>query len=76
MTPGQHRRKEMQEEARRLQQANEKVRELQQEVERLRGALQEIRSQANEMDAAGLETRDLWLTAHRALDGGGDEGND
>jgi len=60
-----------QDEDRRQQQADERVRELEQENERLREVLAKIRSQANDMDAEGLETRDIWLTAHRALDGGG-----
>ena len=47
------------------------VQELEAENERLRKALQDIRSQANDMDADGLETREIWITAHSAVNGGG-----
>jgi len=70
MNPLDQQSKYTQDEQRRRTQAENKIHELETEVERLRKALQSIRSQTNDMDAEGLETRDIWLTAHRALGGG------
>jgi len=65
MTPGQQRRKDRQDEARRLQQADEHIRELEAEIDRLRQALQKIK------DLPPVD--EIHAIAANALDGGGDD---
>jgi cell shape-determining protein MreC len=58
----------------RLQDAWDRIDALEAENERLREALQHIHSQANDRDTGGVDPRDIWVTAHRALIGiGGDD---
>jgi len=64
MTPSQQQAKDMQDEARREQQADDKVRELEAEIDRLRYALRKIK------DLPPVD--EIHAIAEDALDGGGD----
>jgi TolA-binding protein len=81
MTPSQQQEKDIQDEARREQQADERIRELEEEVEQLRGALLSLLSNSRFVLRSD-EPVDLRLwralsasmsTAEDALDGGGDD---
>lgn len=74
MTPGQQKRKDRQDEARRLQQADEKIRELEAENDRLRSVLQSIARAPHPVRSANRSQllSDIKNTAKSALDGGGD----
>ena len=81
MTPGQQQRKDLQDESRRRQQADEKIRELEQEVEQLRNALSSLMASARSvLRAKEPVSPRLWKSlsasissGRDALDGGGDE---
>jgi len=73
MTPGQQQRKNLQDEARRQQQGEEKIRELEQEVKRLRSALTSAHTALNDTeqwfyaDAYGIDPKDQ-ISPQKALD--------
>lgn len=74
MNPSQQKTKDMQDEARRDQQADERIRELEKEVNRLRGALDPefLINVANDIGgSAAAELKELAYLQKDALDGGG-----
>ena len=79
MTPGQQQRKDLQDESRRQQQADEHVRKLEQEVERLREALKTVRrglshiARRTESTPTRQDAIQSLSEIDLALDGGGDE---